>query len=128
MANPHLNADPGTIIAFPGEIFGLGAKLLGGWAEIQCAEGVQRLIVWRLYDYSYLLGDLRLHSRDFHWLVLPGNIGKPLFLQQHDVVHPNGHDSRVVYHVFLRPVNGLHGVVAGMKGYAIGCQGRGSLL
>ena len=22
-ANPHLNADPGTIIAFPGETFGL---------------------------------------------------------------------------------------------------------
>ena len=44
----------------------LGAKLLGVWAEIQRAEGVQHLIVRRLYDYSYLLGDLRLDSRDFH--------------------------------------------------------------
>ena len=44
----------------------LGAKLLGVWAELQRVEGVQHLIVRRLYDYSYLLGDLRLHSRDFH--------------------------------------------------------------
>ncbi|BAO43728.1 error-prone DNA polymerase [Thiolapillus brandeum] len=43
----------------------LGAKLLGVWAEIQRAEGVQHLVVRRLYDYSGLLGELPLHSRDF---------------------------------------------------------------
>ncbi|WP_456448632.1 hypothetical protein, partial [Thiolapillus sp.] len=31
IANPHLNADPGTIIAFPGEIFGLTAYQACRW-------------------------------------------------------------------------------------------------
>ena len=44
----------------------LGAKLLGVWAEIQRADGVQHLIVRRLYDHSALLAELRIHSRDFH--------------------------------------------------------------
>jgi error-prone DNA polymerase len=44
----------------------LSAKLLGVWAEIQRADGVQHLIVRRLYDYSHLLQDLKIHSRDFH--------------------------------------------------------------
>ncbi|WP_456373208.1 hypothetical protein, partial [Thiolapillus sp.] len=43
----------------------LKARLLGVWAEIQRAEGVQHLIVRRLYDYNHLLGELPLHSRDF---------------------------------------------------------------
>lgn len=44
----------------------LGAKLLGVWAEIQRTEGVQHLIVRRLYDYSHLLAELQIRSRDFH--------------------------------------------------------------
>jgi len=44
----------------------LSARLLGVWAEIQRADGVQHLIVRRLYDYSHLLGELQVHSRDFH--------------------------------------------------------------
>ncbi len=44
----------------------LGAKLLGVWAEIQRADGVQHLIVRRLYDHSPLLAELRVRSRDFH--------------------------------------------------------------
>ncbi|WP_456413044.1 error-prone DNA polymerase [Thiolapillus sp.] len=44
----------------------LGAKLLGVWAEIQRADGVQHLIVRRLYDHSSLLAELRIRSRDFH--------------------------------------------------------------
>ncbi|WP_457673537.1 OB-fold nucleic acid binding domain-containing protein, partial [Thiolapillus sp.] len=43
----------------------LEAKLLGVWAEIQRADGVQHLIARRLYDYSTLLGGLPLRSRDF---------------------------------------------------------------
>ncbi|WP_457667181.1 error-prone DNA polymerase [Thiolapillus sp.] len=44
----------------------LSARLLGVWAEIQRADGVQHLIVRRLYDYTHLLGELQVHSRDFH--------------------------------------------------------------
>lgn len=44
----------------------LSAKLLGVWAEIQRADGVQHLIVRRLYDYSHLLAELKIRSRDFH--------------------------------------------------------------
>lgn len=44
----------------------LQARLLGGWAEIQRADGVQHLIVRRLYDYSHLLTELPVRSRDFH--------------------------------------------------------------
>jgi error-prone DNA polymerase len=44
----------------------LGAKLLGVWAEIQRADGVQHLIVRRLYDYGHLLAELQIRSRDFH--------------------------------------------------------------
>lgn len=44
----------------------LSAKLLGVWAEIQRADGVQHLIVRRLYDYSHLLAELQIRSRDFH--------------------------------------------------------------
>ncbi len=44
----------------------LGASLLGAWAEIQRAEGVQHLVVRRLYDRSALLGALEVRSRDFH--------------------------------------------------------------
>jgi error-prone DNA polymerase len=43
----------------------LEAKLLGVWAEIQRAEGVQHLIARRLYDCSRLLGKLQVYSRDF---------------------------------------------------------------
>ena len=43
----------------------LQARLLGAWAEIQRADGVQHLLVRRLYDYSHLLGELRVKSRDF---------------------------------------------------------------
>ncbi len=43
----------------------LESRLLGVWAEIQRADGVQHLIVRRLYDYSHLLGELRVRSRDF---------------------------------------------------------------
>ena len=43
----------------------LEATLLGVWAEIQRAEGVQHLIARRLYDYSHLLGGLQWRSRDF---------------------------------------------------------------
>ena len=44
----------------------LQARLLGAWAEIQRADGVQHLIVRRLYDYDALLGELPVSSRDFH--------------------------------------------------------------
>ena len=44
----------------------LQAKLLGAWAEIQRAEGVQHLVVRRLHDCSHLLGALQVKSRDFH--------------------------------------------------------------
>jgi len=44
----------------------LQAGLLGAWAEIQRAEGVQHLVVRRLYDCSHLLGALQVKSRDFH--------------------------------------------------------------
>lgn len=43
----------------------LGAKLLGVWAEIQRADGVQHLICKRLEDHSDLLGELAVRSRDF---------------------------------------------------------------
>ena len=44
----------------------LRAKLLGAWAEIQRAEGVQHLIARRLEDHTALLGGLDVRSRDFH--------------------------------------------------------------
>ncbi|HIE55118.1 MAG TPA: hypothetical protein EYP90_08060 [Chromatiaceae bacterium] len=44
----------------------LQASLLGAWAEVQRAEGVQHLIARRLYDCSHLLGELEVASRDFH--------------------------------------------------------------
>ncbi len=44
----------------------LQSALLGAWAEIQRADGVQHLIVRRLYDYSQLLAGLQTRSRDFH--------------------------------------------------------------
>ena len=44
----------------------LSAHLLGAWAEIQRADGVQHLFVRRLYDYSHWLAGLKLRSRDFH--------------------------------------------------------------
>jgi error-prone DNA polymerase len=44
----------------------LRASLLGAWAEIQRAEGVQHLVARRLYDHSGLLGELPVRSRDFH--------------------------------------------------------------
>jgi len=44
----------------------LRASLLGAWAEIQRVEGVQHLVVRRLYDRSRLLGELEVKSRDFH--------------------------------------------------------------
>jgi hypothetical protein len=31
IANPHLNDDPGAIIAFPGETFGLAVGVPGVW-------------------------------------------------------------------------------------------------
>ncbi len=42
------------------------ARLLGARAEIQRAEGVQHLVVRRLWDHSALLGTLEVESRDFH--------------------------------------------------------------
>jgi error-prone DNA polymerase len=44
----------------------LNAKLLGVWARIQRADGVQHLVCKRLEDYSGLLGELAVRSRDFH--------------------------------------------------------------
>ena len=43
----------------------LSARLLGVWAEIQRADGVQHLICRRLEDHSDLLGELAVRSRDF---------------------------------------------------------------
>jgi error-prone DNA polymerase len=44
----------------------LSSRLLGVWAEIQRADGVQHLICKRLEDHSDLLGELSVRSRDFH--------------------------------------------------------------
>ena len=44
----------------------LEAKLLGVYAEIQRAEGVQHLMCRHLEDHTALLGDLNVKSRDFH--------------------------------------------------------------
>ncbi len=44
----------------------LGAHLLGAWAEIQRADGVQHLIVKRLEDHTDLLTRLQVKTRDFH--------------------------------------------------------------
>ena len=43
----------------------LEATLLGVWAEIQRADGVQHLIARRLYDCSHLIQELPSRSRDF---------------------------------------------------------------
>ena len=43
----------------------LGARLLGAEGEIQRESGVTHLVVRRLRDYSGLLGDLAVRSRDF---------------------------------------------------------------
>ena len=44
----------------------LGARLLGAWAEIQRADGVQHLVVKRLEDHTDLLAELQVTTRDFH--------------------------------------------------------------
>jgi len=44
----------------------LGARLLGAWAEIQRADGVQHLIVKRLEDHTELFAQLQVKTRDFH--------------------------------------------------------------
>jgi error-prone DNA polymerase len=43
----------------------LGATLLGAYAEIQRADGVQHLVCRRLEDHTALLGGLNARSRDF---------------------------------------------------------------
>ncbi len=44
----------------------LQAQLLGVWAEIQRADGVQHLICRQLEDHTALLNGLAVKSRDFH--------------------------------------------------------------
>ena len=44
----------------------LGARLLGVTAGVQREAGVTHLVVSRMQDYSRLLGDLVVRSRDFH--------------------------------------------------------------
>jgi error-prone DNA polymerase len=44
----------------------LGARLLGAWAEIQRADGVQHMIVKRLEDHTDRLVQLQVKTRDFH--------------------------------------------------------------
>ena len=44
----------------------LGAQLLGAYAEIQRADGVQHLVCRRLQDHTGLMAGLAVRSRDFH--------------------------------------------------------------
>jgi error-prone DNA polymerase len=44
----------------------LGARLLGVRGVIQRERGVTHVVVKRMHDYSDLLGDLAVRSRDFH--------------------------------------------------------------
>jgi error-prone DNA polymerase len=44
----------------------IGARLMGVRGEIQREAGVTHLVAKELMDYSHLLGDLVVTSRDFH--------------------------------------------------------------
>jgi error-prone DNA polymerase len=44
----------------------MGAQLLGVYGIWQSENNVRHLVAKRLVDLSHLLGDLSVHSRDFH--------------------------------------------------------------